>query len=429
MSQKNKLPRPKDRGILSLAINSVNRENLLHPRNKYRGFKQGSNKIAFFNYLPLEYGGGTTKYFIETSIELKKRYPKFDFSIITFNEKISNILLSLYSIYFSRNIRKDFLHKTDKKLINLKTLGIRYIKATGITNLKNILSEQSVVYCKNDILETSILKLLVGYNNLNKVIIGFHTPIKYENTTLFHSKLHNIIYNSFFYRLLIKNATKFHVLNSNDFQILKNIFPTKIIKQIPNPFAFNEYFIKAKINKYKLNLPTNKLKILWVGRLNREKGADDLIEIIKSVNSDQNNSVFWTIVGVGEYHNKFESLVKISNNIKLLGYVENRYLPSIYMRCDIFLSTSKFETFPYTFLEAQSFGLPIISFNIHGCNEIIKNGLNGLLVQSSKEMTEIIRDLSIDNTFNKMKICKYIRHKYNNENIIKHLHTLLTTFN
>jgi N,N'-diacetylbacillosaminyl-diphospho-undecaprenol alpha-1,3-N-acetylgalactosaminyltransferase len=384
--------------------------------------------LAFFNYLPLEYGGGTAKYFIDTSIALKKLYPKLDISIVTFNENFSGLLINLYSLYFLRNIRNDFPKRGSSPKIDLGRYKIKYIKVKGVGDLKTILGNQNVIYCKNDILETFILKFLVGHRSLSKVILGFHTPIKYDNTILFHSKFHNVIYTSPFYRFLIKDATKLHVLNSYDLKKLKALFPSKIIIKIPNPFDFNTYVSYVKKYKYKLDIPSDKYKIIWVGRLNREKGADDLIKIIKSVNSNYSGKVSWIIVGVGEYHNKFKSLQNTYNNINLLGYVENHYLPSIYKRCDLFLSTSKFESFPYTFLEAQGFGIPVISYNIHGCNEIIKNNKNGFIVDNPDNMSRKIKLLINNNTFKRSDIKNGIRSKLNRNKIYKELHTLLTSF-
>jgi glycosyltransferase involved in cell wall biosynthesis len=384
--------------------------------------------VAFFNYLPLEYGGGTAKYFIDTSLELKKRYPDIDISIITFDENISKTITDLYSIYFLRNIKNDFSKKGGLPLPILKSHGIKYTKVKSMGDLKKILRRQNVIYCKNDILETFILKFLVGYKNLDKVVLGFHTPIKYDDTRLFHSKLHNTLYGSFFYRFLIKDAVKLHVLNNYDLKVLGSIFPSKTIIKIPNPFDFNAFVSYAKKYKYKLDPSSKKFKIVWVGRLNREKGADDLLKIVESVNSDYATKVSWIIAGVGEYYEKLKPLGKTYHNINLLGYVENRFLPSIYQKCDLFLSTSKFETFPYTFLEAQSFGIPVVSYNIHGCNEIIRNNINGFTESSWEKISEKIKLLINNYPFKRSEIKNRIRARFDNKLIYKELHTLLTSF-
>ncbi|PIP33171.1 hypothetical protein COX23_00835, partial [Candidatus Gottesmanbacteria bacterium CG23_combo_of_CG06-09_8_20_14_all_37_19] len=130
------------------------------------------------------------------------------------------------------------------------------------------------------------------------------------------------------------------------------------------------------------------------------------------------------IVGVGELQKKIYLLEKRWKNINYFGYIKNDYMASIYKNNDIFLSTSKWENFPYTILEAQTFGLPVFSYDIPGCNELIASNVNGLLISDLKSyINELTRFIS-NPKFERRKIIKYIHSKINTEEIYKKIYTL-----
>lgn len=378
-------------------------------------------KIAFFNYLMLEYGGGTARFFIDASLGLKARYPNLDISIITLDKSLTETINRLYSFYFQRNVNEELRVTDDNLRSRLKKGGVSYVTAKSFAELRQTLHGFDWVYSKNDILEAFILKFFVGYKNLNQVVFGFHTPTFYERVSSLQARFHNLMYGSYFYKFLLGKAKKFHVLNSFDERSLKHSFKDKRVYKIYNPFDFRKYESNTQRNKERLNL-------LWVGRLTREKGADDLIKLIKVINSSAvSKKIFWNVVGIGELEEKIKNLVEEFDNVRYLGYIENKQMAQIYKDNDIFLSTSRWESFPYTFLEAQTFGLPIISYNIHGCNEIVKDGVNGYLVNSIDEYKEKLVYL-VQNQKKIIKkdfIKKRIRKMVNSEEIYKKLYELL----
>jgi len=384
-------------------------------------------RIAFFNYLRLEQGGGTARFFIDASTGLKKRFPNLEISIITLSENKESAINLIYSLYFLKNIKKDLINSNVEIKETLAKFNISYLNIDGYLELKSILSGYDIIYAKNDFVEAFILKYLVGYQYLNQVIFGFHTPIYYELTPNFQSNIHNLIYGSFIYIHLIKQAEKFHVLNRFDQNYLKKIFKNKVITKIYNPFDFKKYE-KIKINKVKAIKNKNKLNLLWVGRLTYEKGADDLINLISEINlTELAEKVQWNIVGGGELENKVKQLVQKFANVSYFGFVENQILTKCFRENNLFLSTSRWESFPYTFLEAQTFGLPIISYDIHGCNEIVKEGDNGYLVKTFEEYKRKLIYL-IQNPkkiIKKKRVKKYIRSLVNTEEIYEKLYKLL----
>lgn len=79
------------------------------------------------------------------------------------------------------------------------------------------------------------------------------------------------------------------------------------------------------------------------------------------------------------------------NNVKLyiaapqINYVSHEMMADFYNEIDLYLCASSSEGFSLSVLEALACGIPVISTNVGGCEEIIKNGKNGFLVDRNVE--------------------------------------------
>jgi len=54
---------------------------------------------------------------------------------------------------------------------------------------------------------------MIGYQKLPPVVVGIHTPLTYNNTKSFISKVHGLLYSKFFYKWLIRRTKGIHVSN------------------------------------------------------------------------------------------------------------------------------------------------------------------------------------------------------------------------
>lgn len=382
-------------------------------------------KIAFFNYLALEYGGGTARFFIDVSHGLKKRYPDLDITIISFNENISKKIIHLYSLYFTKTLDDNL--KEDTAIIKNQLGKVNYYKASSLRDISEKLKESDLLYSKNDIFEAFILKYLIGYKKLPKTIFGFHTPVYYPFRTSIYSVFHNILYNSLIYKHLIKDVKILHVLNSYGKNLLKNKFKNKKVYKIYNPFEFDEFRKESRLNTFKFKFDNKKINILWVGRLTEQKGVKDLIILINEINNMKyKDLIVWNIIGDGELKNNIVELKNKWKNINYFGYVEHKYTASIFSKNDLMISTSKWESFPYNLIEAQAFGLPAIAYKIHGCDEIIEDGVNGYLVSTINSFKKKIIDYIENSIFKKQEIRIYIEKKFNSGLLYYSLYKMFT---
>jgi glycosyltransferase involved in cell wall biosynthesis len=123
--------------------------------------------------------------------------------------------------------------------------------------------------------------------------------------------------------------------------------------------------------------------IVSVGRLTWQKGFDMLISAVaKLIKFD--NRIRLYILGEGEdkqeLANQIETL-NVQNNVKLLGYIDNPYK---YMKnADIYVCSSRHESFSLTVAESIIIGTPIVSTKCTGPIELLENGKYGVLVENN----------------------------------------------
>lgn len=142
--------------------------------------------------------------------------------------------------------------------------------------------------------------------------------------------------------------------------------------------------------------PRDKKLLVTSGRLASEKGYDSLLEVCNRLNSDKLDYELW-ILGEGWARPKLEELVdkyKL-NNVKLLGFKENPY--KYINQGDLFVCSSKNEGFSLVIAEAMILGLPVISTNCSGPNELLNFGEYGFMVENTEDalyegLREILKD-------------------------------------
>ena len=163
------------------------------------------------------------------------------------------------------------------------------------------------------------------------------------------------------------------VLTERDKQNYKeNIKTNKPIYVIANPMKKNEY-------QYDVN---SKI-ILSAGLLLPIKGFDKAIQVAAKV-LPKYPQWKWVICGEGPERNKLELMIRefhLEDQMLLVGSVQD--MDREYQRAAMCVMTSEMEGLPMVLLEAKSWGLPIVSFDIMtGPSDIISDGLNGYLIKS-----------------------------------------------
>lgn len=127
---------------------------------------------------------------------------------------------------------------------------------------------------------------------------------------------------------------------------------------------------------------TRKIHFLFLGLISNNKGIFDLIEVIKNNIDAFDNKIELIIGGNGEV-DRLQKLIeeyRIGHIVKFVGWVQNEIKVQYLHNIDVYILPSYNEGLPISILEAMSYRKPIISTNVGGIPEIVKNNENGFLI-------------------------------------------------
>lgn len=179
---------------------------------------------------------------------------------------------------------------------------------------------------------------------------------------------------------LLKRLDAIVSLTQHDKKILEQIHSDTFV--IPNSSTFITEK-KAELNNHLL---------LALGRFSEEKDFTTMIQLFgKFCEVNQNWKL--RIRGEGPLKSQLLAQVKesgLSEYIEILpptAVIENEYL-----NASVVLLTSKNEGLPMVLIEAQTFGVPVISFDCEtGPAEIIQDGVSGYLIDPDKKEALVTR--------------------------------------
>lgn len=263
---------------------------------------------------------------------------------------------SILSMFKIRNIIKDLLNK--KKNIVLIS-NINYANVLSIIFLRSLKHLKIVLYER-----TPIQELNFSYgNSINKIK---NKIIKYL-----------MIFTYKFADKIIANSKT----SSLDLSKLVN---KKVLTIYSKSISKIKPFKKSKINQ---------INILWIGRFSKEKSFDTLIDAIKIIEK-KNIKVFVLSKNLNS-RNYIIRLKKLNLLKKFIfsGYQKN--LKNFFDKSNLYISTSLYESFPNSVIQAINNSLPVISSKSYGgINEIIKNNFSGVFYETknSKMLSQKILD-------------------------------------
>ena len=140
---------------------------------------------------------------------------------------------------------------------------------------------------------------------------------------------------------------------------------------------------------------------LFVGRLEKEKGVQVLLEAMCKVR-EEIPSVRLLIAGDGSYRRQLEKMtnrLNLRDHVSFLGWLEGAELQDTYRRAWVLVLPSIWaEGLGMVLVEAGLMGRPVIGSNLGGIRDIVQHGYNGLLVPpgDSKALAEALLTLLTD---------------------------------
>lgn len=235
----------------------------------------------------------------------------------------------------------------------------------------------------------------------NNPLIGLHSKLDAEKTRgkeqLTLNKIDAVICPSAYMKEVFKNTYKFN----------KQIF---VIPNIVDKFIIDKV---EKKNIHSILKIDNHTPIVYIPSAGSPiKGQKFVVEIMRRISKALKNKIAFYLSGeltkeqlyeLNEYeYINYYSPGKVSYNDNI------RYIKS----CELCISPTLLESFGMALLEALYCSIPCIAFDVGGNKDIVRNNINGFLVQYLDIETLIEKSIQLLKDQNKLKIFQY---KINND--------------
>lgn len=177
------------------------------------------------------------------------------------------------------------------------------------------------------------------------------------------------------------------------------------------PLTISAHYVNSV--KEKFAIPEGRL-IFSVSRLEERKGIDKVIESMPAVWAKFPDTIF-VVASVGPHEEvlktKAQEVVKkytitggITPTILFIGKISDQEKAALFMLCDLYITPSRVisgddaEGFGIVFLEANSYGKPVVAGNSGGIPDAVVDNKTGILVnpEDSSHIADAIRKLLAD---------------------------------
>ena len=157
-------------------------------------------------------------------------------------------------------------------------------------------------------------------------------------------------------------------------------------------------------DEHKKKIIKNTFTIVSTSSLIPRNGIDTLIAAVALLPKE----IKWRLIIAGEgpegkILKQQISNLKLSQQIVMLGRVENKRIPELLSQSDLFVRPSRFEGFGVSFIEAMATGVPVIATPVGGIPDFITHRETGLLVESDnpRALAEAIEHIASDQALSK----------------------------
>ena len=325
-------------------------------------------KVLQVNPYPPEHLGGSEIFCKNLAINLKK-YHNIDSEILTsdiFNHQVKKRIIEENVPVFYKKCYKNLWGK------NPITLIYDFIKKNY--RKYDIIHAHSYIFFTS--LQCALVRKLKRFNLMLHIHGGVQTPSWLHSN--FQEYLQLLVKENLFDKIIgnfiLKNSDVIVSVSQKDLNVINNRYSISkdISYCIPNA---------VDINKFQPDFNLKRKYITFIGRLSYIKGFDIFLEIISKLNELDTNLEF-LIIGDGPLR---PLLDKVITNIPITYYRSYPYekMQEIYNVSKALMITSRFEGVPTTILESLACETPVITSNVGGITEVIKNEYNGIVIDPS----------------------------------------------
>ena len=241
---------------------------------------------------------------------------------------------------------------------------------------------------------------LMEATGTKRKILNFVEKLTYSSATMVYPNSKGL------YDFILQN----NFTQSNKLKIIANGSSNGIDTVFFSPDQVTE--IERVTLREKLNIQPDNFVFVFVGRIVSDKGINELIKAFSELQAAGNNEpVGIKLLLVGGLENDLdplnpETLAEINQNKDIISVGFQQDVRSFFAIADALVFPSYREGFPNVVMQAGAMGLPSIVSDINGCNEIIIEGENGLIIppKNVEKLKEKMLTLAKDkNLYTKLK--------------------------
>ena len=241
---------------------------------------------------------------------------------------------------------------------------------------------------------------LMEATGIKRKILNFVEKLTYSSATRVYPNSKGL------YDFILQN----NFTQSNKLKIIANGSSNGINTAFFSPAQVSE--IEKVALREKLNIQLDDFVFVFVGRIVSDKGINELIKAFSQLQTAENNELTGIkLLLVGGLESDLdplnpETLAEINQNKDIISVGFQQDVRSFFAIADALVFPSYREGFPNVVMQAGAMGLPSIVSDINGCNEIIIEGENGLIIPSKnvEKLKEKMLTLAKDkNLYTKLK--------------------------
>ena len=241
---------------------------------------------------------------------------------------------------------------------------------------------------------------LMEATGIKRKILNFVEKLTYSSATRVYPNSKGL------YDFILQN----HFTQSNKLKIIANGSSNGINTTFFSPAQVSE--IEKVALREKLNIQPDDFVFVFVGRIVSDKGINELIKAFSELQAAGNNELTGIkLLLVGGLESDLdplnpETLAEINQNRDIISVGFQQDVRPFFAISDALAFPSYREGFPNVVMQAGAMGLPSIVSDINGCDEIIIEGENGLIIPSKnvEKLKEKMLTLARDkNLYTKLK--------------------------
>ncbi|MBA4317332.1 MAG: hypothetical protein C0412_02925 [Flavobacterium sp.] len=221
--------------------------------------------------------------------------------------------------------------------------------------------------------------------------------------------------------VMVKN----HLAQREKFTVIRSGF------NIDEYINFNQ---DVSMLRKKYNLNEDDIVIGKVSRFSILKGHKYLVNAFGAV-SKKSPKAKLLLIGNGEIENTLRDKVKqmnLSDRVIFTGLIPPEEIPAAISVLDILVHSSLLEGLARVLPQAIMMGKPVISFDLDGAHEVIKDGVNGYLIEPENEA--MLAERILDLTANPQKAIEFgrigkqsLKDEFSTQKMVNQIHELYTT--